>query len=629
MLNWIFNSEKSKTDQLSKLSQNKILCVADDINSLFSDNKSIKLPELVVIGTQSSAKSSILNGIASMDILPTGEDMVTRIPLNVQLNKINNDMQPCVEFWNPNETIPKLLKKIKISTPILTKEETELIKNTIKTQTRIIAGSEKDISTNILNMRIYSSAVPNLSFTDLPGLVMMSRTDKGQSSDIKEKLEQMAISYLKRPKVIVLAVISSRTDLETDIGLALIKQHSSPNTKIIGVLTKPDLMNKDSHIGNYLCGKVSRAFKLDGGYFAVRCRSNTEKNEMTIQEGFKMEKNYFYSHPEYSKKIYSDRLTIGNLVNHITTVLVSSIRKDLPSVFNKLCELEKDTEMNLEKLGEKLPDTKDGKLAVLNKYISEFSQTMSKSITNDDSVFKTGVKLKNIFMEYRNKINKISPFISDKEKYNVNYFNTLVKSFEGNHMSSSVAPVKILEYYMQNKDSTPLKLLIPASINCVDNTIELMNELVSYILEDTYFSKYNQLSTMIKRLFQETFVQKLSIVTKNRINDKIEDERSYIWTDDPKFRQYLDAFSKSNNFMELIILFFETPKNTMKNDIPKMIMNNIVNMISNNLNSYLYDQIINKNKIELVEEDKSLADKRSYYTSIKKRINIVKKAMAT
>ena len=42
----------------------------------------------VVIGGQSSGKSSLLNSIMSADILPLGEQMVTRTPLHLQL--VNN-----------------------------------------------------------------------------------------------------------------------------------------------------------------------------------------------------------------------------------------------------------------------------------------------------------------------------------------------------------------------------------------------------------------------------------------------------------------------------------------------------------------------------------------------------------
>lgn len=628
MLSWLFKGDESKTIQISKLSQNKILCIADDINCLFNGSvNGIQLPQLVVVGTQSSGKSSVLNGIISMDILPTGEDMVTRIPLNVQLTKIEISKSSFVEFWDNNSTLPKFIKKISITSPNPTINEIKEIKDTIESETIRIAGSEKNISTQLLNMKIFSPLVPNLSFTDLPGLVMMSREDKGQTSDIKDKIEQLALKYLTNKKTIVLAIMQSRADLETDIGLALIKKYATSDTKIIGVLTKPDLMNIGTHIGRYLCNDISDTFKLNNGYFAVRCRSNSERKEMSIYDGFTMEKEYFNNHIEYKKNIYQDRLGIGNLVNTITNVLITDIRTDLPIIFNKLVNLEKDADNHLEKLGDKLPETKDGKLSALNKYVSELSQVVSKSLIHDDSIYKIGVKFKDTFLNYRNDIENIHPFKTNPEIYNDKYFINLVKGFEGNHMSCSVSPIRVLEHCIQDNNTKPLKLLVHPSLKCVDSVCSLMNDLMKKILEDTTFSKYTDLASLVKRLFQDEFIHTLNRRTKDKILELISHEQSYIWTEDNEFREFLKNFSSTNDYVELSELYYNTPKGMLKHMVPKIIMNKIVHITSTELNGYLYDNIINKNKVDLIQEDSKLSDKRTYYMNIKKKINFIKKEM--
>merc|ERR1712146_551222 len=68
------------------LTQNKeILKIGNTLNSLFVDKKNIEIPRLVVVGSQSSGKCSLLNSILGMDILPTGNNMVTRSPLQIEL----------------------------------------------------------------------------------------------------------------------------------------------------------------------------------------------------------------------------------------------------------------------------------------------------------------------------------------------------------------------------------------------------------------------------------------------------------------------------------------------------------------------------------------------------------------
>lgn len=51
-------------------------------------SESIELPQITVIGSQSSGKSSVLENIVGRDFLPRGTGIVTRRPLVLQLINI-------------------------------------------------------------------------------------------------------------------------------------------------------------------------------------------------------------------------------------------------------------------------------------------------------------------------------------------------------------------------------------------------------------------------------------------------------------------------------------------------------------------------------------------------------------
>src|ERR1700743_1566542 len=51
-------------------------------------NDSLDLPQIVVVGSQSSGKSSVLENIVGRDFLPRGSGIVTRRPLILQLINI-------------------------------------------------------------------------------------------------------------------------------------------------------------------------------------------------------------------------------------------------------------------------------------------------------------------------------------------------------------------------------------------------------------------------------------------------------------------------------------------------------------------------------------------------------------
>ena len=86
MLDKIYSSitEYLGSSEDNVLQNKQLINIANKLSSLYS-NKSLKVPQLVVCGTQSSGKSSCINSIIQMDILPTGKNMVTRTPIKLEL----------------------------------------------------------------------------------------------------------------------------------------------------------------------------------------------------------------------------------------------------------------------------------------------------------------------------------------------------------------------------------------------------------------------------------------------------------------------------------------------------------------------------------------------------------------
>lgn len=65
-----------------------------------SDVGSIDLPQIVVVGSQSSGKSSVLESLVGKDFLPRGYGIVTRRPLILQL--INTKLSSTIHHDNLN-----------------------------------------------------------------------------------------------------------------------------------------------------------------------------------------------------------------------------------------------------------------------------------------------------------------------------------------------------------------------------------------------------------------------------------------------------------------------------------------------------------------------------------------------
>src|ERR1700744_4193076 len=206
LASWFYSDDKRCTS-IKDLTNNQILNIANEINGLFPDNKivDITMPNLIVVGCQSSGKSTILNTFMSMDILPTGKTLTTRSPLDIRLHKLINSNQSWVEFGEYNDSGWKLDKKFMLTFPIPLQKELDSVRTHINIKTSEIAGNAMNISSTPIIINIYSPNVPDMSLVDLPGLIMIAQTDNGQPEDIKEQIENLVTSYIQKPKTIVLA----------------------------------------------------------------------------------------------------------------------------------------------------------------------------------------------------------------------------------------------------------------------------------------------------------------------------------------------------------------------------------------------------------------------------------------
>ena len=60
-----------------------------DAFNVINVRNQIEMPQIVVVGSQSTGKSSVLESIVGRDFLPRGSGIVTRCPLVLQLKRID------------------------------------------------------------------------------------------------------------------------------------------------------------------------------------------------------------------------------------------------------------------------------------------------------------------------------------------------------------------------------------------------------------------------------------------------------------------------------------------------------------------------------------------------------------
>lgn len=609
---------ESISDYLQNNSENilqnkKLINIANKLSSLY-DNKSIKIPQLVVVGTQSSGKSSLLNSITQMDILPTGKNMVTRTPIKLELL---NHSEIIVQFGYYNEGIFKQENSYKLKN--ITNVEEETIRDNIVEFTKKYAGNTKGISFKEIVIKIFSPEVPNLTLVDLPGLVMVACTDQGQPEDIKEQIKNLIKHYITQENTIIMGILPARCDIEVDSALELIKQYDSKGNRTIGIMTKIDLMNDNTDIGSYLKNEISNDLKLHYGYFAVK---NKNSDSIGYKEHNSIECDYFNKHPVYSS-MEKTRMGITNLSIYLSNILLNHIKELIPTIQADLVSKLVNINSELDKLGNHIIVDDNNKNFMLNLYISNFIQTYRESLENFSTNMNYGRQIKDIFVNYRNILKTTDAL----KNVNNSKLLEIIKDSEGNHMYFQTSTIQILEKCLIDNQIKSLHTLKNPSLTCLEHIYNLLIQILNDILKIDNFSKYPKLKKMIFSKCKELIeLNKKEVV--NNIDNLILTEESYIWTESEQFHSQFKEIDNieqcsEENIKKIIYIYFDTVVETFKNIIPKMIMLHMIKNVENNMSQHL-TQDIKEDVLVLLEEDNTIYNKRVKLLNEKKNIESIK-----
>ena len=262
----------------------------------------IDLPQIVVIGSQSSGKSSVIENLVGRDFLPRGADIVTRRPLVLQLiHHVVSD-----ENSHNSSNFPGAARSTSISEwgeflhvkgggNSTQFRDFESIKKEIETETIRVAGSNKNISAKPIHLKIYSPHVVNLTLVDLPGITKIPVGD--QPTDIEQQIRQIIFKYIRQPNSIILAVTASNVDLANSDALKLAREVDPEGLRTVGVLTKLDLMDAGTNAMDVLLG---RSIPLKLGYIAIVNRSQQDIIDgKSIRDALRKESHFFKTHSVY------------------------------------------------------------------------------------------------------------------------------------------------------------------------------------------------------------------------------------------------------------------------------------------------------------------------------------------
>ncbi|KAF3347858.1 hypothetical protein VdG2_04094 [Verticillium dahliae VDG2] len=225
--------DASVMDDLNSPEAKALLDTIDKLRSI-NVGDIISLPQIIVVGDQSSGKSSVLEAISRVPF-PVKGDLCTRFATELVLRLSSTSyVNVTIRFakGSSGDQEPFHREELDLSRlPSLIEEATERM--------GIRPGSDVGFSRDVLRIEVSGPDVPSLTLVDLPGFYHSSTGE--QSLEGIKIVNRLVKSYMAQEQSIILAVLSASTQLASQRILDETREHDPKRLRTLGVITKPNV----------------------------------------------------------------------------------------------------------------------------------------------------------------------------------------------------------------------------------------------------------------------------------------------------------------------------------------------------------------------------------------------------
>ena len=318
----------------SNLTNQALLDKIDKLREL--NVRDLELPQLVVVGDQSSGKSSVLESLTGF-AFPQGAGLCTRYATQISCRRRPEQSVSVSIIPRPNAD-PELverLRKFHVEGDTVTADVLEECFSEANRHMGIRMSSDagdsqlQAFSEDILKIEINGPDQEHFTVIDVPGIFRVPNPPLTTDSDVT-LVRNMVESYMRNSRTIILAVLPCNVDISTQEILKMAEVADPEGVRTMGVLTKPDLVletaTRDT-IKELVLGGRNR---LRLGYCMVKNRGADDRAS-TLTDRLEQEKRFF-SKPEWRSLLTTERCGVGSLKTRLSSLLTNITKRELPNV---------------------------------------------------------------------------------------------------------------------------------------------------------------------------------------------------------------------------------------------------------------------------------------------------------
>ena len=353
------NANTANTNTYTNVFDEKVRPLMDKIDQvrslLTSNDYGITFPNVVVVGDQSSGKSTLLEALSLVE-LPKGSGIVTRCPLVLRLRKSDQ----------------RQVYRLDGNKKILLNETNLNISQYIDEETSKLAGNHKNVVSDLIELQVEDPNVRDLTVVDLPGIARNPIGD--QPKDIHTQTTKLIRQFIDQKGSVILCVFPANVDVATVESFALARAVDPDGMRTIGVITKTDLAPNHETLIQQLLMDRADVFNLKLGFIAVRNRCTDEN--ITLEDARKREKDFFSKHP-VSAVVESNCLGIDALIDRLANLYAERVKETFPKIQSDIAKQLKDVREQLTKIPPDLQSTQSRLVKyheLVSWYVDKFLQ---------------------------------------------------------------------------------------------------------------------------------------------------------------------------------------------------------------------------------------------------------------
>eukprot|EP00071_Canis_lupus_P013931 XP_005637049.1 dynamin-1-like protein isoform X7 [Canis lupus familiaris] len=519
----------------------------------------IQLPQIVVVGTQSSGKSSVLESLVGRDLLPRGTGIVTRRPLILQLVHVSpedkrkttgEENDPAT--WKNSRHLSKGVEAEEWGKFLHTKNKLytdfDEIRQEIENETERISGNNKGVSPEPIHLKIFSPHVVNLTLVDLPGMTQVPVGD--QPKDIELQIRELILRFISNPNSIILAVTAANTDMATSEALKISREVDPDGRRTLAVITKLDLMDAGTDAMDVLMGRV---IPVKLGIIGVVNRSQLDiNNKKSVTDSIRDE--YAFLQKKYPS--LANRNGTKYLARTLNRLLMHHIRDCLPELKTRINVLAAQYQSLLNSYGEPVDDKSATLLQLITKFATEYCNTIEGTAKYiETSELCGGARICYIFHEtFGRTLESVDPLGG----LNTIDILTAIRNATGPRPALFVPEVSF-ELLVKRQ----IKRLEEPSLRCVELVHEEMQRIIQHCsnYSTQELLRFPKLHDAIVEVVT-CLLRKRLPVTNEMVHNLVAIELAYINTKHPDFA---DACGLMNNNIE------EQRRNRLARELPSAV----------------------------------------------------------